>query len=77
MVRENCGVVGVFSLDNKNVIPILIDSLRALQHRAAGVTADQPGHVRRVSDRGRRARFGLQAGAGGRSRAPRRGMIGG
>ncbi|HJT83596.1 MAG TPA: amidophosphoribosyltransferase [Nitrososphaeraceae archaeon] len=33
MVRENCGVVGVFSLDNKNVIPILIDSLRALQHR--------------------------------------------
>jgi amidophosphoribosyltransferase len=33
MVRENCGVVGVFSLDGKNVIPILIDSLRALQHR--------------------------------------------
>ncbi|HJU58193.1 MAG TPA: amidophosphoribosyltransferase [Nitrososphaeraceae archaeon] len=33
MVRENCGVVGVFSLDQHNVIPILIDSLRALQHR--------------------------------------------
>jgi len=33
MVKENCGVVGVFSLDNHNVIPILIDSLRALQHR--------------------------------------------
>src|ERR687896_1163189 len=33
MVRENCGVVGVFSLDEHNVIPILIDSLRALQHR--------------------------------------------
>ncbi len=33
MVTENCGVVGVFSLDQHNVIPILIDSLRALQHR--------------------------------------------
>jgi amidophosphoribosyltransferase len=33
MVRENCGVVGVFSLDQHNIIPILIDSLRALQHR--------------------------------------------
>ncbi|MGD1836662.1 MAG: amidophosphoribosyltransferase [Nitrososphaeraceae archaeon] len=33
MVRENCGVVGVFSLDEKNVIPILIDCLRSLQHR--------------------------------------------
>ena len=33
MVKENCGVVGLFSLDGTNVIPMLIDSLRALQHR--------------------------------------------
>ena len=33
MVKENCGVVGIFSLDGTNVIPMLIDSLRALQHR--------------------------------------------
>ena len=33
MVHENCGVVGIFSLNNKNVIPFVIDSLRALQHR--------------------------------------------
>ena len=33
MVRENCGVVGIFSQDGINVIPMLIDSLRALQHR--------------------------------------------
>ncbi|RZD35823.1 MAG: amidophosphoribosyltransferase [Thaumarchaeota archaeon] len=33
MVKENCGVVGIFSLDEINVIPMLIDSLRALQHR--------------------------------------------
>ena len=33
MVKENCGVVGIFSLDGINVIPMLIDSLRALQHR--------------------------------------------
>jgi amidophosphoribosyltransferase len=33
MVSENCGVVGVFSLSNHNVLPIVIDSLRALQHR--------------------------------------------
>jgi len=33
MVKENCGVVGVFSLDGTNVIPMVIDSLRALQHR--------------------------------------------
>jgi len=33
MVKENCGVVGIFSLDGVNVIPMLIDSLRALQHR--------------------------------------------
>jgi amidophosphoribosyltransferase len=33
MVHENCGVVGIFSLNDKNVIPFVIDSLRALQHR--------------------------------------------
>lgn len=32
-VRENCGVVGVYSLDGTNVIPMAIDALRALQHR--------------------------------------------
>lgn len=33
MVKENCGVVGIFSLSGTNVIPMVIDSLRALQHR--------------------------------------------
>jgi amidophosphoribosyltransferase len=33
VVRENCGVVGVFSIDGHNAIPYVIDSLRALQHR--------------------------------------------
>ncbi|MDE1839744.1 MAG: class II glutamine amidotransferase, partial [Thaumarchaeota archaeon] len=33
MVKENCGVVGIFSLDGVNVIPMVIDALRALQHR--------------------------------------------
>jgi len=33
MVKENCGVVGIFSKDGSNVIPMIIDSLRALQHR--------------------------------------------
>ena len=33
MVKENCGVVGIFSLDGSNVIPMVIDALRALQHR--------------------------------------------
>lgn len=33
MVHENCGVVGIFSLDGENVVPIAIDCLRALQHR--------------------------------------------
>ncbi len=31
--RENCGVVGIFSLDGKNVIPMAFDALRAVQHR--------------------------------------------
>jgi amidophosphoribosyltransferase len=34
MVHENCGVVGIFSISSShNVIPYLIDCLRALQHR--------------------------------------------
>jgi amidophosphoribosyltransferase len=33
LVHENCGVVGIFSLSGQNVIPFIIDSLRALQHR--------------------------------------------
>jgi amidophosphoribosyltransferase len=33
LVHENCGVVGIFSLDGHNVIPFAIDTLRALQHR--------------------------------------------
>lgn len=33
MVHENCGVVGIFSLDGMNMIPFLIDCLRSLQHR--------------------------------------------
>ena len=33
MVKENCGVVGVFSNGDTNVIPMVLDALRALQHR--------------------------------------------
>jgi len=33
LVKENCGVVGIFSLSGTNVIPMVIDALRALQHR--------------------------------------------
>ena len=33
MVHENCGVVGMFSLDGHNVVSLVIDALRALQHR--------------------------------------------
>ena len=33
MVKENCGVVGIFSLTGTNVVPMAIDALRALQHR--------------------------------------------
>lgn len=33
MVRENCGVVGIFSSDEINVVPLAIDALRAMQHR--------------------------------------------
>jgi amidophosphoribosyltransferase len=33
MVHENCGVIGLYSQDNYNVLPFTIDCLRALQHR--------------------------------------------
>ena len=33
MVKENCGVVGIFSNGDTNVIPMVLDALRALQHR--------------------------------------------
>ena len=31
--RENCGVVGIYSASGGNVVPMVIDALRALQHR--------------------------------------------
>jgi amidophosphoribosyltransferase len=31
--REKCGVVGIFSLDDCNIVPLIISSLEALQHR--------------------------------------------
>ena len=31
--RENCGVVGIYSMSGTNVIPMAVDALRALQHR--------------------------------------------
>ena len=33
MIHENCGVVGIYSMDRINVIPFVVDCLRALQHR--------------------------------------------
>jgi amidophosphoribosyltransferase len=33
MIHENCAVVGIFSMARDNVIPFVIDCLRALQHR--------------------------------------------
>ncbi len=33
MVNENCGIVGIYSGKPINVVPMIIDSLRALQHR--------------------------------------------
>ena len=32
-LREKCGVVGIFSLNGYNIVPLLISSLEALQHR--------------------------------------------
>ncbi|WP_268542563.1 amidophosphoribosyltransferase [Candidatus Nitrosotenuis cloacae] len=51
MVKENCGVVGIFSRDGTNVIPMVIDALRALQHRgqeAWGIAVPQKPPVKRL-----------------------------
>jgi amidophosphoribosyltransferase len=51
MIHENCGVVGIFSLDRINVIPFIIDCLRALQHRgqeAWGVAVPQKVPLKRI-----------------------------
>lgn len=59
MVKENCGVVGIFSRDGTNVIPMVIDALRALQHRgqeAWGIAIPKKTPVKRL---------GLVSGASG------------
>jgi len=33
LIREKCGVIGIFSLSGQNVTPLLITGLEALQHR--------------------------------------------
>ncbi len=51
MVRENCGVVGIFSSGGDNVVPMAIDALRALQHRgqeAWGIAVPGRAPVRRL-----------------------------
>jgi amidophosphoribosyltransferase len=51
MVHENCGVVGMFSLAGNNVIPFIIDTLRALQHRGQeswGLAVPRKSPVRRL-----------------------------
>ncbi|MEM3144348.1 MAG: amidophosphoribosyltransferase [Candidatus Nitrosotenuis sp.] len=51
MVKENCGVVGIFSRDGVNVIPMIIDALRALQHRgqeAWGIAVPKKTPVKRL-----------------------------
>jgi amidophosphoribosyltransferase len=51
MVKENCGVVGIFSRDGTNVIPMVIDALRALQHRgqeAWGIAIPQKPPLKRL-----------------------------
>lgn len=51
MVKENCGVVGIFSRDGANVIPMVIDALRALQHRgqeAWGIAVPQKPPIKRL-----------------------------
>lgn len=51
MVKENCGVVGIFSRDGVNVIPMIIDALRALQHRgqeAWGIAVPRKSPVKRL-----------------------------
>ena len=50
-VKENCGVVGIFSRDGSNVIPMVIDALRALQHRgqeAWGIAVPNKTPVKRL-----------------------------
>ena len=59
MVKENCGVVGIFSRDGTNVIPMVIDALRALQHRgqeAWGIAIPKKDPIKRL---------GLVSGASG------------
>lgn len=49
--RENCGVIGLFSLDGDNVIPMAIEALRALQHRgqeAWGIAIPNKDPLKRV-----------------------------
>ncbi|CDI05544.1 amidophosphoribosyltransferase [Candidatus Nitrosotenuis uzonensis] len=51
MVKENCGVVGIFSSDGVNVIPMVIDALRALQHRgqeAWGIAVPKKSPIKRL-----------------------------
>ena len=52
MVKENCGVVGIFSQNkNDNVIPMVFDALRALQHRgqeAWGIAVPDKAPVKRL-----------------------------
>ncbi|HZD34357.1 MAG TPA: amidophosphoribosyltransferase [Nitrososphaeraceae archaeon] len=51
MIHENCGVVGIFSMDKINVLPFVIDCLRALQHRgqeAWGVAVPQKDPLKRI-----------------------------
>jgi amidophosphoribosyltransferase len=51
MVKENCGVVGIFSVDGVNVIPMVVDALRALQHRgqeAWGIAVPQKLPLKRL-----------------------------
>ena len=49
--KENCGVVGIFSLSGANVVPMAIDALRALQHRgqeAWGIAVPKKEPLRRL-----------------------------
>ncbi len=52
MVKENCGVVGIFARgENDNVVPMAIDALRALQHRgqeAWGIAVPGKAPVKRL-----------------------------
>lgn len=52
MVKENCGVIGIFSQDkDANVIPMAFDALRAIQHRgqeAWGIAVPDKSPVKRI-----------------------------